>query len=217
MTSIVKNLIITPLKKEKKELLQGIGKDFAKEKLGRLDVHISKNWIVACGGHGKVQAGVQASYLLSQLEDVENVFCVGVAGALSPEVKKFDVVLGEKTIEHDYKEKFTPAPPPSFKGNLNALEFSFSDFSVHQGGVASGDEDIVDQNRAQSLFEETQALAVAWEGAGVARAARFYQKTFLEIRAISDDANSSAPEDFLANLSQCMLNAQKTLRKICEY
>ena len=48
---------------------------------------------------------------------------------------------------------------------------------------------------------------MAWEGAGGARACRFNQIAFLELRAITDTADHDAPGDFAANLQIAMANA----------
>jgi adenosylhomocysteine nucleosidase len=77
---------------------------------------------------------------------------------------------------------------------------------VHYGIIASGDEDIVALERAQALHAQTQALAVAWEGAGVARACRFSGISSLEIRAITDTADHEAPAAFETNLRLAMEN-----------
>jgi nucleoside phosphorylase len=55
--------------------------------------------------------------------------------------------------------------------------------------IASGDEDIVTIERAAELHTQTGAVAVAWEGAGVARACLFSQIPYLEIRGITDTAD----------------------------
>jgi len=52
----------------------------------------------------------------------------------------------------------------------------------------------------------TGALAVAWEGAGGARACHFSGIPFLEIRGITDSADSDAASDFGANLEGAMRN-----------
>ena len=50
----------------------------------------------------------------------------------------------------------------------------------------------------------TDCLAVAWEGAGGARACQFNQKYYLELRGITDTANHQAAIDFEANLMRAM-------------
>jgi adenosylhomocysteine nucleosidase len=47
---------------------------------------------------------------------------------------------------------------------------------------------------------------VAWEGAGGARACKFSQVPFVEIRGVTDKADHSAPSDFESNLALAMNN-----------
>jgi adenosylhomocysteine nucleosidase len=47
-------------------------------------------------------------------------------------------------------------------------------------------------------------LAVAWEGAGVARAARLHEVDFLEIRALTDGADENTMAHFQENLASAM-------------
>jgi nucleoside phosphorylase len=79
----------------------------------------------------------------------------------------------------------------------------------HFGVVASGDEDIVDAPRAAELREGTNALCVAWEGAGGARAAAFNDLCFAEIRGITDAADLEASKSFRANCSIAMPNVME--------
>jgi adenosylhomocysteine nucleosidase len=79
-------------------------------------------------------------------------------------------------------------------------------FTVHFGPIASGDEDIVTVERQAELRRRTGALAVAWEGAGGARACQFSAMPFVEMRGVTDGANSSAAADFRANLKTAMGN-----------
>ena len=51
-----------------------------------------------------------------------------------------------------------------------------------------------------------QAVAVAWEGAGGARACAFSDVPFVEIRGITARADDRAPADFRANLNIAMAN-----------
>jgi nucleoside phosphorylase len=56
------------------------------------------------------------------------------------------------------------------------------------------------------LYGLTGALAVAWEGAGGARACQFNNVPFVEIRGVTDRADSDAALDFEANLRSVMRN-----------
>ena len=138
--------------------------------------------------------------------------CAGAAGALADEVCVGDVVAATTTVEHDYNNKFSKRPDPSFDGAASVIadlkRHSWSDhgFGVYFGVVASGDEDVVDDERRRALHASTGALAVAWEGAGGARACRFSKIPFIEIRGVTDAANESAASDFESNLEVAMGN-----------
>ena len=66
------------------------------------------------------------------------------------------------------------------------------------------DEDIVDEVRRKEVHELTDALAVAWEGIGGARACAFSHIPFVEIRGITDVANADARSSFKAHLERVM-------------
>lgn len=175
--------------------------------------------ICVVGGHGKVQFGIQTQFFLSLFPEVSCVLCIGAGGGLSEKVGVLDIVLGQKTLEHDYKEKFDKtATLPVFDADENLLHL-FSDisnftFKVHTGIIASGDEDIIDFERARELYLNTDALSVAWEGVGGARAAAFNKKPFLEIRGITDNARNDVPESFAKNLPLVMKNMAKLLEAV---
>jgi adenosylhomocysteine nucleosidase len=211
-------LIVCPLKKELsylREAFSRLGWEFESLSTKKLPVFYnrSRSVTLAVGGHGKVQFGIQTSYLLNNLENVKKVFCVGAGGGLAEHLNVGDLVVGEKTIEHDYAEKFElDAKLPEFWGCKDSLEKFRScnlktDYKVHFGVIASGDEDIVDPLRAGELFKKTKALAVAWEGSGGAKACRFHGVPYVEIRAITDNARHSVAESFALNLQKSMANA----------
>jgi adenosylhomocysteine nucleosidase len=93
---------------------------------------------------------------------------------------------------------------------------AFTDFRLHFGPIASGDEDVVDATRRAEIYERTQALVVAWEGAGGARACRFSDVPYLEIRGVSDQAGPTAPRDFLANLPMVMAHVMRVVVNVAE-
>jgi adenosylhomocysteine nucleosidase len=93
---------------------------------------------------------------------------------------------------------------------LRGVLFPLS-FKVHFGAMASGDEDVIEAERGTSLHQSTGALAVAWEGAGGARACAFSNVPFIEIRGITDAANHDAPADYDNNLELAMSNVAEVL------
>ena len=167
--------------------------------------------LIARGGVGKAQFAVHTRHLLDHCNDIELVACAGAAGSLTGLVTVGDVVVATKTIEHDYGNRFTDRPNPEFwaapmaLASLRLLTAPVS-FTIHYGPIASGDEDVVDVHRRQTLHKTTGALAVAWEGAGGARACALDGFPFVEIRGVTDNADSEAPDDFRRNLAAAMEN-----------
>ncbi len=174
------------------------------------------NSILSLGGHGKTQFGIQTQFLLHHYSNIGAkiganigaVFCAGCAGAIDDQVSLFDVVIAEKTVEHDFRLRFISRPVPEFSGDAILLkrfsEIEATGFRIHFGRIASGDEDIIDSVRAQDIKAQTQALAVAWEGAGGARACKFNSVPFIEIRGVTDLADSATPGEFKQNLKVAM-------------
>jgi adenosylhomocysteine nucleosidase len=167
---------------------------------------------VVPGGLGKVQFAIQTQYVLDVTWTWEVVICAGAAGALSGGLAVGDVVVATETVEHDIHNHFGPPRLPRFSGaatmieSLRGVRPPRNAFSVHFGPIASGDEDVVTVERQEALRQRTGALAVAWEGAGGARACQFSAMPFVEIRGVTDRANGHAAADFRANLATAMAN-----------
>jgi adenosylhomocysteine nucleosidase len=211
-------LFVAPLQSEFDYFTEGLhtqGYRSALAQIGRLSARrfSALGLCVARGGHGKTQFGVQTQHLLDHTTDVEAVVCVGTAGALAADLAIGDLVLATETVEHDYTERFSYHPLPRFPGDaallttLRRLPLQTLAFGVHFGIVASGDEDVIELERGAVLRQATEACAVAWEGAGGARACAFSGTPFLEIRAITDTADHQASAHFKANLQLAMANA----------
>jgi adenosylhomocysteine nucleosidase len=214
-------LVMTPLDEEFSFLtnaLRALGHRSGATQIGpiRLETFEELNLSVAHGGHGKTQMAVQTRFLLDALPMVQWVVCVGAAGAISNELAVGDVVVADQTVEHDYTLKFVTRPLPSFPGDpgmLSRLETipGISGSGIYFGIMASGDEDVIDVDRGARLAADTGAIAVAWEGAGAARASKLTAVPFVEIRGITDTANHTAPADFETNLEVAMINIAKLL------
>lgn len=202
-------LLLTPLKKELQLLLSALESlGFSHEKFqdqGFWFYKVSKlNMTCTIGGHGKEQFAKQSQYGIDYLKNIEHLYCVGSAGALHPQVNNLDLVCATKIVEHDNKDKTDKMPeyhcylPSNKKGTFN--------FQVHQGLIASGNEDITSPQRAEELSQQTQALAVAWEGAGGARTAKANNIPYTEVRAITDNARTHVKESFNKNLKPAIKN-----------
>jgi adenosylhomocysteine nucleosidase len=211
----VKTLIVIPIQKELGAFLHTCAEhELAGEDatVGRLsatrfpDLGIT----LVLGGLGKVQCAVQTQHALDVGRDWDLVICAGAAGALVDELSVGDVVVATETVEHDIHNHFGSPLLPRFSGaativaSLSRVILPHNAFSVHLGPIASGDEDVVDGARREELHRLTGAVAVAWEGAGSARACRLSEVPFVEIRGITDGADASAAADFATNLETAM-------------
>ena len=214
---VVKILVIIPTQKEYDSFLKsctGYGLRAKDSTIGRLPVvqFPDLDITLARGGLGKVQFAVQTQHLLDACPDWGLVVCAGAAGALVDSLSVGDVVVATETVEHDINNKFGAPLLPRFRGaeaiiaDLKSMAPTSNLFQVHFGPIASGDEDVVDTERGRALHELTGGLAVAWEGAGGARACQFNDTPFVEIRGMTDGADSDAASDFEANLEGVMRN-----------
>jgi adenosylhomocysteine nucleosidase len=210
-------LFVMPMQEELDFFIEGFsnrGYRTKNEQIGRLPVvKLPELGIsLARGGTGKVQFGIQTQHLLDTYQDWDLIVCAGAAGALVDYLAIGDIVVATRTIEHDFNNRFSQRPLPSFPAaekaiaSLKELSIVRSDFSLYFGPVASGDEDIIDMERRAIVHQKTVALVAAWEGAGGARACKFSDFPFLEIRGVTDIADHNAPADFESNLSHAMEN-----------
>lgn len=74
-----------------------IGINFSQGKLN------GRNVILAQTGVGKVNAAMTTAVLLDRFHPTEVIF-TGIAGSINPTLQPGDVVIGEKTVQHDFGE-----------------------------------------------------------------------------------------------------------------
>ncbi|MXY88726.1 MAG: 5'-methylthioadenosine/S-adenosylhomocysteine nucleosidase [Dehalococcoidia bacterium] len=182
------------------------------------------NVILAEGGFGKVQFGVATQHLLDHLSDVDLVVCAGIAGGLAESLGVGDVVVGKATVEHDFHSVLFKDEPPRFDGSgehVEALAGEFGDgqrpFQVLFGPIASGDEAIVEPERRAEVRARSEGLAVAYEGAGGARAATFSGIPYIEVRGISDMADHDFLEELETVLPIAMVNVATVVAWLAEH
>lgn len=167
---------------------------------------------LAHGGLGKAQFAVQTQHLLDAYPGWSLVICLGTAGALIKGLSVGDIIVATETVEHDFHDKSGKSLLPRFSGaetilsELLSLTSENNSFQIHLATVASGDEDVMDIDRRKAVFNLTGAFAVAWEGAGGARACQFSNIPFVEIRGITDFADNNAVSDFETNMEIAMNN-----------
>ena len=222
-------LVITPIAEELEVLTAVLDQHWGSHvmrEVGRLQVpeYRAKGVILCQGGLGKAQFAVTTQHLLDNLGSPSLAVCAGIAGSLTASARVGDVIVGTATVEHDFNPRSLDRQLPEFEGSARHLAalreagiVEREDFRVQLGRIASGDEAIVDPARARELRARTGALAVAWEGAGGARAAAFSQVPYVEVRGISDMADHEAVDMWKANCPSAMRNVASIVAWLAEH
>ncbi|MDA0313734.1 MAG: 5'-methylthioadenosine/adenosylhomocysteine nucleosidase [Bacteroidetes bacterium] len=201
--------------KEKKEVQRG-GLTFYTGKLNGQEVVIGKS------GVGKVNAAYSTAILLDHFTPKQLIF-TGVAGGLHPEALPGDVVIGTKLIQTDfgqidslgfqispfrklsggrYEDLYIHSDPELVQqAEAAAKQVTFLSIStraprVFSGVIATADVFVSNQETAEKLFADYQALATEMEGAAVAHLCRTLGVPFVVLRSCSDNANKTARVSF---------------------
>lgn len=224
---MMSTLIVIPTQKEVTSFIQAcadLGISFTNEMIGRLSCARSEDveLTIACGGLGKAQFGITTQHLIDCGSRWDLVICTGAAGGLSDSLSIGDIVVGNETVEYDFIKQFGAPVLPRFPATADALQKYQMiatrerwPFDIYFSTIASGDQDVVDEPVRSDISSRTQAMVVAWEGAGGARACVFNEVPFIEIRCVSDAANSSAASDFRSNLGTVMGNLASYITADC--
>lgn len=193
-------LVATPLPIEKKALAHAL---------------VKPGFVIRACGHGKVQFALGVQRAIQEIRP-SLVVCAGGCGALTEELSVGEVVAATFTIEHDFKSGFGSSSPrelPKFPGDAAALARLSG---VRLAAIASGDEDVLDRARALEIASLTGAIAVAWEGAGGARACKIVGVPFIEVRAVVDRCNAQTPTDFTQEIHLGMGSIARVLQSLAE-
>ena len=179
-----------------------LGTDFYIGKLAGKDV------VLALAGVGKVNAAI-CTQVMIDLMGVDAIVSVGVAGAISGELKIGDVVVASDLIYHDmdaasfgYHPGFIPRMKES---NFIADErmsaaahragvevMSATNNKVVSGRMATGDQFISTDEDKKRIADVFNAACVEMESTAIAHTCYLNNIPFAAIRAISDSADDSA-------------------------
>ncbi len=157
----MRNLIVIPTKLEMECFIKNwsaAGSSLKVFTLGKYEAFEFERFetVVALGGLGKVQFGIQTQYLIDKIMDLKAVLCAGASGALGAELSVGDVVVATETIEHDIRKSGRPLIPRFPSNTLLLTQFKHlsekrRSYNLHFGAIASGDEDIVSDTRKKEL------------------------------------------------------------------
>ncbi len=164
--------------------------------------------VIAVCGEGKVNAAVCAQTMIL-LYKVDLLLNTGVAGNLSDTLNVGDVAIASDTVEHDYDISPLGYAPGMVLGidqihvpcdgeAVALISEILTQLGVNHlvGTVASGDQFISGREQKTRIRGLFGAIACEMEGAAIGHVAALNGVGFLVIRAISDNADGSAPENF---------------------
>ena len=207
-------MVVVPLKREFRllvESLEALG--YSSKKAPRTATFKDLNTICVHGGSGKVDFALYTYHYLKKYP-IKEVIGMGTCGALNEKLNPMDVVIGVKIIEHDYKSCIDQKQPQFTPPLFWLTEIKSHLIECFFGVIASGDEDIVDTQRACELRKNTYADAVAWEGAGGARACQLTQVPYIEVRGVCDTSRSTTLKELTRYLPQTMSHLAQVLIQI---
>ena len=146
-------------------------------------------------GMEKVNAARSAQVLIDKME-VDYILNVGVAGAVSNQLNRFDIVIGDRLVQHDfdftlfnYEKGDIPGASRFFGCDKTLIKIAKSiriDTNIFIGVIASGDIFISDKKMGAKINKKFDALCVEMEGAAIAQVCYLCKVPFIVIRAISD-------------------------------
>lgn len=185
----------------------------------------NKKVVVVRCGIGKVHAALATQFVIDHYQP-SFILNSGVAGGLSPQVRIGDLVLGSTSIQHDFdvrnfgyaKGVIPRLETSSFKADYDLLEAAaqaardeLSSERIHRGLIVSGDQFVSSLEQKQEILTYfPDAMCVEMEGAAIAHVASINRIPHLIMRAISDQADNTAPHDF----DQYLLDVIPVLNKV---
>jgi 5'-methylthioadenosine/S-adenosylhomocysteine nucleosidase len=189
-------------------------------------------------GVGKVAAAATAARVIAEHRlasialgrpTLDLLVFVGVAGAVAPELRRLDVVVGSTAVQWDVDLTAINDQPV---GTLNdgrrelPLDAAASarllqaaqglGFRTYSGCIASGDAFVADQTKVAWLANQFGAVAVEMEGAAVAQVAADAGVPLAILRVISDGAGDEAALDFVTFLQQAAQRAAEVMARFLQ-
>jgi hopanoid-associated phosphorylase len=136
---------------------------------------------------GGVPAALEAA-LETQIAGASMIVSAGIAGALSPDLRVGDIVIGDHVIGHGDTDS-----------RLRAMLASALPES-RTGGILGSDHIWASSSDKATMFHGTRALAADMESHVAARVAQRHGLPFAVVRAISDSASDELPPAALVGM-----------------
>ena len=213
-------VIITALPIERDAVLSHLDNYKFKNNYFRGKIQSQKIAVALTTEMGNLEAGIIATKMI-ETQKPRNIIMLGIAAGIN-KVALGDVVVAQfchyyelaklKTNQTEQRPRQYPTSTELYgkaknyqnstwhKAIKTAMPVKSPPPQVHFGPIASGDKVIADDVTVNKLLAQCpELLAIAMEGAGVARAAQHKEGThFIEIRGISDFADPNKNDNWQA-------------------
>lgn len=197
--------------------------------------------VLVRAGLGKVATGTAVGVLWQRFAPRVFIFS-GVAGGLDPDLSIGDIVIGDRSIQHDsgvigpdglqryqagHVPFFNPTDELGYTPSRHLLDRVRSTVpqlemgpvlgrvpSISFGTILTGDQYLNSETVRADLHQRFGAAAVEMEGAAMAQAAVLVGADHLVIRALSDLAGDESISDFGRYVEQVSANTASVVRQV---
>lgn len=194
------------------ELIVASMNDPIKEKCGGIEYTLGKigdtDVICAVCGVGKVFAAMCAQAMIVKYSP-DCIVNTGVGGTLTRELSIGDVAISRAVVQHDMDTSPLGDPVGLISG-INIIEIPASvelgekickiaersGVKTLCGTIASGDRFVADTDVKKRIVDNFGAVVCEMEGAAVGQVCYVNGVPFVVVRAVSDDADGGACEDY---------------------
>lgn len=193
--------IITPMAEEKITLIAAL-EDVTTKQHGGTEITSGRykghEVILTESGIGKVAAASATALMIDNFEP-DLVVNTGSAGALDPDLKIGDEVIGTQVAYSDvdvtvfgYAYGQVPNKPLYYEADPTVVKDFEQLAPVKEGLIVSGDQFVQDTAKKRILTYFPEALVAEMEAAAVAQVAYQFGTPFIVLRGVSDLANGDS-------------------------
>lgn len=214
------------------ELIEAEMIDIVRETHGSIEFCIGKiggtDVVLAVCGIGKVFAGICAQTMIVTYSP-DAVINTGVGGTLTKQLSVGDVAVSSAVVQHDMDTSALGDPVGLISG-INIIEIPADrvlaekvsdivrDMGIRTvlGIIATGDRFIGDNESRAKIADKFGAIACEMEGAAIGQVCYVNRVPFVVIRAISDDADNGACDDYPTFAKKAAQNSAGAVIKLAK-
>ena len=209
------------------ELIEAAMTDIVRETCDSIEYCLGKigttDIVLAVCGIGKVFAAICAQTMIVKYAP-DAVINTGVGGTLTKKLSVGDVAVSSAMVQHDMDTSALGDPVGLISG-INIVEIP-ADAALAEkisaivksmgintvtGTIATGDQFIGNQETKNRIVDTFGAIACEMEGAAIGQVCYVNKVPFAVIRAISDDADGGACEDYPTFAKMAAKNSSKAV------